>query len=72
VRPGDALRLMVTLDRRRLVRAWSIDDEGRIDALMSEPRALDPGATELDGSAVIDRLTARAGMGGGIALGRSF
>jgi hypothetical protein len=55
VRPGDALRLVVTLDRQRLVRTWSIDDEGRTDALMPQPRAVDPGTTELPGSAVIDR-----------------
>jgi hypothetical protein len=55
VRPGDALRMVVTLDRRCLVRAWSVDDEGRVDALMPEPRQLGPGTVELEGSAVVEQ-----------------
>jgi hypothetical protein len=55
VRPGDALRLVVTLDRQRLVRAWSIDDAGRVDALSAAPQKVGPGTSELDGSAVIEQ-----------------
>ena len=54
VRSGDALRLVLTLERKSPVRVWAIDDEGRVDAIMSGARDLGPGTVELDNSAVIE------------------
>jgi hypothetical protein len=54
VNGGDALRFVVTLDRHELVRAWSIDDNGRVDALMPAPAEVGPGAVELAGSVLVE------------------
>jgi hypothetical protein len=54
VRAGDALRLVLTLDRKSPVRIWSIDDQWRVDAIMPRARELGPGTIELDGSVVIE------------------
>jgi hypothetical protein len=55
IRVGDALRLVVTLPRRSAVAAWFVDQNGRVDGLLSSGAVVLPaGEQPLPGSVTVE------------------
>lgn len=54
LRPGDAIRVIVTLARPSEVSLWFLDRAGRVDALLDGPMRLAAGESVLPGSAVVE------------------
>lgn len=55
IRPGDALRVVVTLPRPNQVAAWSVDARGRVDSwLAGGPLALPAGEQAFPESAIVE------------------